>query len=242
MQSSVTRTLGANLENLTLTGAAVINGTGNTLANTIVGNGAANDLRGVGGADTLNGGGGDDDYNYFATSESNSAAQDRILSFTGIGAAGGDQIDVSVIDANTTLGAFGNQAFTFSTTGPGGAGTLWVENAADGSNSIVFADVDGARPPTSRSPSPTAISSTKASGSPTTSSSRPAALTTGRGEQSPRPHGVPATSGSGGSGSPLIPQATSPSRARKQQRPRHQPSAACQRRTCSRTRVGAVPP
>ena len=105
MQSSVTRTLGANLENLTLTGAAV-NGTGNTLANTIIGNGAANDLRGIGGADTLNGGGGADDYNYFATSESNSAAQDRILSFTGIGAAGGDQIDVSVIDANTTLGGF----------------------------------------------------------------------------------------------------------------------------------------
>ena len=40
VQSSVTRTLGANLENLTLTGAAAINGSGNTLANTIVGNGA----------------------------------------------------------------------------------------------------------------------------------------------------------------------------------------------------------
>ena len=34
VQSSVTRTLGANLENLTLTGAAAINGTGNRLANT----------------------------------------------------------------------------------------------------------------------------------------------------------------------------------------------------------------
>ena len=82
VQSSVTRTLGANLENLTLTGAGVINGTGNTLANSIVGNGAANDLRGAEGADTLNGGGGDDDYNYFSTSESNSAAQDRIVSFS----------------------------------------------------------------------------------------------------------------------------------------------------------------
>ncbi len=34
VQSSVTRTLGANLENLTLTGVAAINGFGNTLANT----------------------------------------------------------------------------------------------------------------------------------------------------------------------------------------------------------------
>jgi len=144
VESSVTRTLGANLENLTLTGAAAINGTGNSLANTIVGNGAANDLRGLGGVDTLNGGGGDDDYNYFATSESNAVAEDRILSFTGIGVVGvGDQIDVSVIDADTTAGAIGNQAFSFSTTGAGGAGTLWVENAPTGTDSIVFADVDG---------------------------------------------------------------------------------------------------
>ena len=119
MQSSVTRTLGANLENLTLTGVAAINGTGNTLANIIVGNGAANVLSGGGGADTLNGGGGADDYRYFSTSESNSAAQDRILSFTGVGAAGGDQIDVSVIDANMTVA--GVQAFSFAT-GPGDAG------------------------------------------------------------------------------------------------------------------------
>jgi Ca2+-binding RTX toxin-like protein len=58
VQSAVTWTLGANLENLTLTGAAAINGIGNILANAITGNGAANILNGNGGNDTLTGNGG----------------------------------------------------------------------------------------------------------------------------------------------------------------------------------------
>jgi Ca2+-binding RTX toxin-like protein len=60
VQSSITFTLGANVENLTLTGAAAINGTGQGLNNTITGNGAANTLMGLGGNDTLNGGLGND--------------------------------------------------------------------------------------------------------------------------------------------------------------------------------------
>jgi Ca2+-binding RTX toxin-like protein len=62
VQSSVTVTLGANIENLTLTGAAAINGTGNTLANVIIGNGAANTISGGGGGDNLQGGLGNDTY------------------------------------------------------------------------------------------------------------------------------------------------------------------------------------
>jgi Ca2+-binding RTX toxin-like protein len=50
------------LENLTLTGADAINGTGNRVANLIIGNGAANILDGAGGVDKLRGGDGDDVY------------------------------------------------------------------------------------------------------------------------------------------------------------------------------------
>ncbi|MFI0845980.1 hypothetical protein [Mesorhizobium sp. IMUNJ 23232] len=62
VQSSVSFTLGANVENLTLTGSAAINGTGNTLANVINGNSGDNILNGGAGADTMTGGAGNDTY------------------------------------------------------------------------------------------------------------------------------------------------------------------------------------
>ena len=62
VQSSVTYTLGANIENLTLTGTSAINGTGNTMNNTLTGNTAANILDGGTGADTMIGGAGNDTY------------------------------------------------------------------------------------------------------------------------------------------------------------------------------------
>jgi serralysin len=58
--SSIALTLGANLENLTLTGVGALNGTGNALANLLTGNAGSNLLNGGDGADTLAGGGGDD--------------------------------------------------------------------------------------------------------------------------------------------------------------------------------------
>ncbi len=60
VQTTVTSTLGANVENLTLTGTAAINGTGNTLNNSLTGNTANNSLSGGDGADTLTGGAGND--------------------------------------------------------------------------------------------------------------------------------------------------------------------------------------
>jgi len=60
VHSTVTWTLGANVENLTLLLNANVNGTGNALNNILVGNDGANALDGGGGADTISGGGDDD--------------------------------------------------------------------------------------------------------------------------------------------------------------------------------------
>lgn len=58
--SSVSATLTAGARNLTLTGTALINGTGNALDNVINGNSAANELRGEAGNDSLDGKAGND--------------------------------------------------------------------------------------------------------------------------------------------------------------------------------------
>lgn len=96
--SSVKFTLGANIEHLTLTGLAAINGTGNELANKLTGNAAINDLKGLGGHDTLDGGAGDDtlqggDGNdtYFVDS-----AGDTIIEKENLGAGGTDTVNSTV--------------------------------------------------------------------------------------------------------------------------------------------------
>ncbi|MCD5975240.1 beta strand repeat-containing protein, partial [Pseudomonas quasicaspiana] len=62
VESSVNWALGANLENLTLTGSENLNGTGNALANVLIGNAGNNILNGGAGIDTLKGGDGNDTF------------------------------------------------------------------------------------------------------------------------------------------------------------------------------------
>ncbi|RCJ28200.1 hypothetical protein A6S26_11720 [Nostoc sp. ATCC 43529] len=90
VKSAVAFVLGDNLENLTLTGSKVINGTGNSLNNIITGNGGANILSGENGNDTLIGGSGND---------------------TLFGGAGDDELDGGAGD-DSLDGGVGNDTYT----------------------------------------------------------------------------------------------------------------------------------
>jgi Ca2+-binding RTX toxin-like protein len=99
VRSAITLTLGANVENLTLTGLLNIDGKGNSLANVITGNGGNNRLTGLGGNDTLSGGKGNDIYVV------NSVA-DKVEETLSLAAGGGtDTVQSSV---TLTLAALAN--------------------------------------------------------------------------------------------------------------------------------------
>jgi Ca2+-binding RTX toxin-like protein len=94
--SSISRVLDLNIEILTLTGSADIDGTGNELDNTITGNTGSNVLGGGLGQDTLAGGGGNDTFNVVQGNGS-----DAIVDFS----AGSGIGDVVVLDG-FALGSF----------------------------------------------------------------------------------------------------------------------------------------
>lgn len=134
VNSSVTYTLPANVENLTLTGASPINGTGNGLVNTITGNAANNQLNGGAGNDTINGGIGIDSLT--------GGIGNDIFRFTTTG-----QID-TVTDynvANDTI-QLENAIFTkLTTTGTLAAAQFRIgAQAADSNDFIVYNNITGA--------------------------------------------------------------------------------------------------
>ncbi|MEY4254862.1 MAG: bifunctional hemolysin/adenylate cyclase precursor [Pseudomonadota bacterium] len=147
VNSAATYTLGANVENLTLTGTTAINGTGNTANNILIGNSAANVLNGGagndfltggGGKDTLTGGAGADAFIFTALTDSAVATPDLITDFT---RADGDYIDLSALDANSTLA--GDQAFSFVSAFSKQAGQATLSYDATTKITTFSADVNG---------------------------------------------------------------------------------------------------
>lgn len=97
---------------------------------TLLGGGGADTLTGSTRADVLSGGAGDDLFRFATARESvgdTIVASDETLAFEGAGAAGGDRIDVSAIDANWSLA--GNQAFVFGSSHD--LGRLWAVDVGD---------------------------------------------------------------------------------------------------------------
>jgi len=113
--------------------------TGDAGANTLQGWAGSDVLTGAGGKDTLTGGAGADRFVYGSAAQSVVGANaDRITDFSH---AQGDRIDLSAIDADTTLA--GNQAFRFIGTGlyTGHAGELRF--AQSGEQTTIAGDING---------------------------------------------------------------------------------------------------
>lgn len=117
--TTVSYAVGDNIEKLTLSGASSIDGTGNSLNNTIVGNAAANilyglagndDIDGRAGADTMSGGLGNDIYTIDNVSdlaiENTGEGSDRV--YAAVSFALGDNIENLYFTGSNTVDGTGN--------------------------------------------------------------------------------------------------------------------------------------
>ncbi|MDD1462567.1 clostripain-related cysteine peptidase, partial [Dolichospermum sp. ST_sed2] len=120
IQSSVTFTLATltNIENLTLTGTAAINGTGNAGNNVITGNTANNTLNGGTGIDTLIGGTGNDIYVVDSTTDT----------ITELASGGTDTIQSSVTYSIAALANVENLTLT---------GTAGINGTGNAGNNVI---------------------------------------------------------------------------------------------------------
>jgi Ca2+-binding RTX toxin-like protein len=136
--SSVSYILGANVENLTLTGLAAIDGNGNAAVNLITGNAAANTLDGAGGADTMAGGGGDDAYIVDAAGEtvSENAGAGTDTVYSGVSFTLGANVDNLVLTGFSAINGTGN-ADANAMTGNVSANTL---DGGAGADTLVGGD------------------------------------------------------------------------------------------------------
>ncbi|WP_431269342.1 M10 family metallopeptidase C-terminal domain-containing protein [Dankookia sp. P2] len=159
VRAAVDWTLGANLENLTLTGTAGLSGTGNALDNVILGNAGANALRGGDGNDSLAGGEGNDtleggsgrdtlagnlgDDTYQVDSATvtllESAGQGTDTVRASLSWTLGANFEVLVLTGGTALGGTGN-ALANAITGNAGANLLAGGDGADSMDGKAGAD------------------------------------------------------------------------------------------------------
>ena len=145
VQSSVTFTLGSNLENVTLLGTNAINGTGNDLGNSITGNSAGNVLSGGGGADTINGGTGSDRLYGGIGNDSltGDAGADRFYFNSAPGASNFDTIqDFSAVDDSIYLDRAIYSGIAFNGTLAADAFRLGT-SAADADDRIIYDQATG---------------------------------------------------------------------------------------------------
>lgn len=133
VQSSITYTLGTNVENLTLTGAVNIEGTGNELVNVLRGNGSYSILYGLDGNDTLYAGDGDEAYG--GMGNDTLYAENTSGNFASLYGEDGDDVLNGGAGMNSLIGGSGNDTII------GGAGTNLIygdDAGVVGGNDVIF--------------------------------------------------------------------------------------------------------